>query len=108
MTRTIQMTTRVLLFAIYVAGWPADLCARPSVDEALRAALDATVSEAQAGRHLAIHCSAGIGRTGLFAACLAKRLLNLPGESAIEWVRRHIADAIETSQQRDFVSSIIV
>jgi protein-tyrosine phosphatase len=76
--------------------------------QALRAALDATVSEAQEGRHLAIHCSAGIGRTGLFAACLAKRLLNLPGESAIEWVRRHIAGAVETSQQRDFVTSIIV
>lgn len=76
--------------------------------QALRVALDATVREAQDGRHLAIHCSAGIGRTGLFAACLAKRLLNLTGELAIEWVRRHIAGAVETSQQRDFVTSIIV
>ncbi|SPP64626.1 protein-tyrosine phosphatase family protein [Nitrospira lenta] len=76
--------------------------------QALRVALDATVSEAQDGRHLAIHCSAGIGRTGLFAACLARRLLNLPGELAIEWVRRHIAGAVETPQQRDFVTRISI
>lgn len=72
--------------------------------EDLRIALHATVREAQAGRHIAIHCSAGIGRTGLFAACLAKKLLNLPGEQAIEWVRRHIPHAVETSGQRRFVA----
>lgn len=76
--------------------------------QALRLALDATVREAQSGRHIAIHCSAGIGRTGLFTAFLAKKLLNLPGEEAIEWVRRCIVGAVETRQQRDFVTSITV
>ncbi|MCS6286389.1 MAG: tyrosine-protein phosphatase [Nitrospira sp.] len=76
--------------------------------QALRVALDATVSEAQEGRHLAIHCSAGIGRTGLFTAFLAKKLLHLTGEEAIEWVRRSIFGAVETPQQRDFVRSLIV
>ena len=65
--------------------------------------LDATLREAQSGRNIAIHCSAGIGRTGLFAACLAKKLLNLPGEQAIEWVRRHIEGAVESPEQRRFV-----
>ena len=32
----------------------------------LQAAVNATVREAQAGRAIAIHCSAGIGRTGRF------------------------------------------
>jgi len=75
----------------------------PSVS-ALRGALEATVQEAQAGRHIAIHCSAGIGRTGLFTACLARVLLNLSGEHAIEWVRRSIPHAVETSEQRQFVA----
>jgi protein-tyrosine phosphatase len=70
----------------------------------LRETLDVTVREAQSGRHVVIHCSAGIGRTGLFTACLARVLLNLPGEQAIEWVRRFIPHAVETSEQRQFVA----
>ena len=69
----------------------------------LRVTLDATVREAQSGSNVVIHCSAGIGRTGLFTACLAKKLLNLSGEQAIEWVRRHIEGAVESPEQRQFV-----
>jgi protein-tyrosine phosphatase len=71
--------------------------------EPLCGALDATALEAQSGRHIVIHCHAGIGRTGLFTACLAKRLLQLNGEQAIEWVRRYIAGAVESPEQRNFV-----
>jgi protein-tyrosine phosphatase len=70
----------------------------------LRVTLDATLRESQSGRNIVIHCSAGIGRTGLFTACLAKKLLNLPGEQAIEWVRRHIEGAVESPAQRQFVA----
>lgn len=72
----------------------------------LQAAMNATVREAQAGCAIAIHCSAGIGRTGLFIACLAKKLLKLPDEQAIEWVRRHIPHAVETDEQRQFVAEL--
>jgi protein-tyrosine phosphatase len=58
------------------------------------------IQHAQAGQHLAIHCYAGIGRTGLVAAAVAKRLLGVPGEAAIAWVRRYIPRAVETSVQR--------
>ena len=71
----------------------------------LREALDVTAREAQSGRHVVIHCSAGIGRTGLFTACLARVLLNLPGQQAIEWVRRYISGAVETPEQRQFVAN---
>ncbi len=74
--------------------------------EDLRMALNTTVRETQSERHIAIHCSAGRGRTGLFAACLAKKLLNLSGELAIEWVRQYIPHAVETSEQRRFVGKI--
>ena len=57
----------------------------------------------QRGENVAIHCHAGVGRTGMFAACLAQDLLALPPEEAIQWVRRVLPYAVETHYQRLFV-----
>jgi hypothetical protein len=73
----------------------------------LRDQLEETVTSiiqhAQAGQHLAIHCYAGIGRTGLVAAAVAMRLLDMPGEAAIAWARRYIPRAVETPVQRQLL-----
>jgi hypothetical protein len=71
----------------------------PSKDE-LEDLVTAVIQHAQAGEHVAIHCYAGIGRTGLVAAAMAKRLLGMHGEAAIAWVRRYIPRAVETLAQR--------
>lgn len=76
-----------------------------TLKEKLEHALTATIEHAQAGRHVVIHCHAGIGRTGMFAACLAKRVLDLSGRKAIEWVRQLIPGAVETTEQEQFVLS---
>lgn len=55
------------------------------------------------GKNVAIHCHAGIGRTGIFAACLAQDILGLSPESAIAWVRRFIPFAVETQFQQRYV-----
>ncbi|HLE52812.1 MAG TPA: protein-tyrosine phosphatase family protein [Anaerolineales bacterium] len=57
------------------------------------------------GKNIAIHCQAGIGRTGTFAACLAKRTLGLTGDEAIVWVRQWIRGGIETFDQEQLVRS---
>lgn len=62
--------------------------------------VNAIIQCAQGGQHVAIHCYAGIGRTGLVAAALAQRLLGFPGDAAIAWVRRYIPRAVETPAQR--------
>ena len=48
-------------------------------------------------------CSAGIGRTGLFTASLAKRYLGLSGAEALQWGRRFIPRAVETPEQQQLV-----
>jgi len=47
-----------------------------------------------------MHCSAGIGRTGLFLAYLAKQVLVLSGAEALAWVRYYIPRAVETPEQQ--------
>jgi protein-tyrosine phosphatase len=68
-----------------------------------RPALESTLAAAREGRTIAIHCHAGIGRTGTLAACLAKVVFGLSGEDAVTWVRQFISDAVENRAQYQFV-----
>jgi protein tyrosine/serine phosphatase len=74
----------------------------PAKDD-LEQAVQHTITYAQAGQNIVIHCSAGIGRTGLFTAYLAKRVLGVSGTEALQWVRRFIPRAVETPEQQRFV-----
>lgn len=58
-----------------------------------------TFEHAADGRHVLIHCSAGLGRTALFAALLAKQALDLSGVEALEWLRQCKPDALLTPVQ---------
>ena len=71
----------------------------------LRKVVSSIVQHAEAGRNIAVHCNAGIGRTGLFMTCLAKDVLGLSSDEAIRWVRNFIPGALETQQQVEVVFS---
>jgi len=71
--------------------------------EQLQKGLATAYAHALAGHNLAVHCNAGIGRTGLFMACLARKVFGIPGEQAAAWVRQYIEHAIENEEQLKMV-----
>jgi protein-tyrosine phosphatase len=66
-------------------------------------ALSRVEQAGQAGRTIAVHCLAGIGRTGTFLACLAVKNLGLAGDQAPAWVREYVPSALETPAQVEYV-----
>ena len=76
--------------------------------DALLSALRQAQAEASAGRNLAVHCNAGIGRTGLFMACLARRVFGMNATQAVDWVRQYIDGAVEEDVQYALVESLAV
>ncbi|MBT3390054.1 MAG: hypothetical protein HN413_06555 [Chloroflexi bacterium] len=75
----------------------------PDDPEAFAAVLQAAHAYLIAGRNVAVHCMAGIGRTGIFLACLSRLVLQLDGSAAIQWVRGYIPEALENEEQENFV-----
>jgi len=55
------------------------------------------------GRALALHCAAGIGRTGTLLACLLGRELGLHGVDAVAMMRSLRPGSVETAEQEELV-----
>ena len=66
---------------------------------ALEAAVQVALDRGQQGKNIVVHCYAGLGRTGTFLACMARRTFGMTGDQAIDWVRSYLPPAIETPGQ---------
>jgi protein-tyrosine phosphatase len=71
--------------------------------EDLVKAVDEAIEKLEQGENVLVHCHAGIGRTGMFVASLAKKVLKISGENAIKWVRQYIPGAVEIEDQKMMV-----
>ena len=62
-----------------------------------------TIHLLEQGKNVAVHCHAGIDRTGIFLACLAQEMFGMNPDESITWIRQYIPGAVETLYQVKFV-----
>lgn len=67
------------------------------------AAITKTIGYATAAQSALIHCSAGIGRTALFAVFLAMKVMGISGREAIRWVGQHHPRTLLTPAQIEMI-----
>ena len=75
----------------------------PKDKKSFKEILENVIAVAEHGENIAVHCYAGIGRTGLFLACLAKLYYQLTGQEAIDCIRQTLPYAVENPKQEEFI-----
>jgi hypothetical protein len=75
----------------------------PTVDLAI-SVVSVAMAELEAGGKVALHCHAGLGRTGLIAACIILARMPMVGaDAAVAMVRAKRPGSVQTSWQQAFV-----
>jgi protein-tyrosine phosphatase len=74
----------------------------PDIED-VSAAVQEVAAQLKSGKGVVVHCHAGIGRTGMLAACLAKLEMGYSSDEAILWVRESIPGAVEGRDQEMLV-----
>ena len=71
--------------------------------EPLEVALTTMIKYANTSQSTVIHCSAGIGRTALFAVFLAMKVMRFSGREAIRWVGQYHPRTLLTPIQIEMI-----
>lgn len=54
----------------------------------------------RAGANVAVHCNAGVGRTGVMTCCIVRDNMKISAEEAIEYVKKHMQTKMTDEQMR--------
>jgi len=52
----------------------------------------------RAGANVAVHCNAGVGRTGVMACCIVRDILKMSAEEAMAYVKQHMQTNMTAEQ----------
>lgn len=54
----------------------------------------------RAGARIAVHCNAGVGRTGVMTCCIVRDIMRVPAREAIDYVRQYMQTKMTDEQRR--------
>ncbi len=62
--------------------------------------VDKAAGYLRAGANVAVHCNAGVGRTGVMTCCIIRDVMKLPAQEAIDYVKQHMQTKMTDEQMR--------
>lgn len=77
----------------------------PANKEDVKLLISCIINSLLNGDNVAIHCHAGIGRTGVILALILKTLLKINNNLIINETRKYIRNALVTEEQEAFVTN---
>ncbi|WP_372846238.1 dual specificity protein phosphatase family protein [Pontiella sp.] len=62
--------------------------------------VDQVAGYLRAGANVAVHCNAGVGRTGVMTCCIVRDILKISADEAIAYVKQHMQTNMTDEQMR--------